>query len=81
MFTITNIREGSCDECHTIGIGVEFVLKQDPGAKAFLCWKQFRMTREAMCVANKLPVGGNESSQVRVHGVTSAPQSACRNRC
>jgi hypothetical protein len=78
MFTITTIREDTCGACHTIGLGVEFVLQQDPGAKNFLCWQHFRMTREAMRVASMLPVDGSKASQSGVRGDALAPPPTLR---
>src|SRR4051812_45165782 len=72
MFTITTIRTDTCDDCHTIGNGVEIVLKHDSGAKAFLCWRHFRMTLEAMRVVSMLPIDGNGAAQHIVDGATTA---------
>jgi hypothetical protein len=79
MFTITTIRPGTCDDCHTIGNGVEFVLRQDSGAKAFLCWKHFRMTLEAMRAASVLPVDAHGASQEMVDEDAIALQRAPRH--
>jgi|ERR1043166_4246107 hypothetical protein len=74
MFTITMIRAAdTCEDCHAIGSGVEFVLASDPQRKAFLCWKHFRMTLEAMRVASLLPVGGEGPRHLVVDGSTETP--------
>jgi hypothetical protein len=73
MFTIMTIRTATCDDCNTIGNGVEIVLTQDSGAKAFLCWKHFRMTLEAIRAASMLPVDGNGALQVMVQQNATAP--------
>ncbi len=78
MFTIKTIRVGACDDCHVVSNGVEFVLERAPEGQAFLCWKHFRMTLEAMRVASMVPEGGGESSLNTVDGFAQVPPPSRR---
>ena len=74
MFTIKTIRIDTCDDCHAHGNGVAFVLQADPDGQAFLCWRHFRMTLEAMRVASLLPEGGDEMLRDLVGGSRESPE-------
>jgi hypothetical protein len=73
MFTIKSIGADTCHDCHAIASGVEFVLESNPARKAFLCWKHFRMTLEAMRVVRMLPEGGNGEFHLVLDGGTDTP--------
>jgi hypothetical protein len=73
MFTIKTIRADTCEDCHAISSGVEFVLESNPARKAFLCWKHFRMTLEAMRDASMLPEGEDGAFQLAGDENTGTP--------
>ena len=73
MFTIKDLRAGDCNECQEHGQGVLFVLEHKPNAVAFLCWKHFRLSLEAMKGAGLIPAGGAGAFPHLAEGTAPGP--------